>query len=165
MKKVLALVMALMLLMSSAALADITVSGWSMPATEAADIFWDSLDSYDFAIDYQPQPGYSDTVNMLTTVVASGDSSIDVMLIDEIMMLALHPRGLPRAPGRRDLRRRHRGLHPRVHGDLRQVRRQALRHSRVRRLPQLHREHGEAERGGHRRSHQRAGAGRRGHRP
>ena len=88
MKKVLALVMALMLLTGSAAFADITVSGWSMPATEASDIFWDSLESYDFAIDYQPQPGYSDTVNMLTTMVASGDSTVDVMLIDEIMLLA-----------------------------------------------------------------------------
>lgn len=88
MKKVLALVMVLMLLTGSAAFADITVSGWSMPATEASDIFWDSLESYDFAIDYQPQPGYSDTVNMLTTMVASGDGTVDVMLIDEIMLLA-----------------------------------------------------------------------------
>lgn len=88
MKKVLALALVLMLLMSSAALADITVSGWSMPVNDAADMFWDSLEGYDFAVDYQPQPGYSDTVNMLTTMVASGDDSVDVMLVDEIMLLA-----------------------------------------------------------------------------
>lgn len=90
MKKLLALLLTLtMLTMCTSALADITVSGWSIATNEAGDAFYDSLENdYDYAIDYQAQPGYSDTVNMLTTMVASGDDSIDVMFIDEIMLLA-----------------------------------------------------------------------------
>lgn len=90
MKKTLALVLALMLMLcSTAALADITVSGWSMPEGEAAQALWDHYaNDYDFGIQYEVQPGYSDTVNKLTTIVASGDDSVDVMLIDEIMLLS-----------------------------------------------------------------------------
>lgn len=93
MKKVLALVMVLLLVMSSTALADITVSGKSMPDSDLGNKFWDSLETYGFGIDYQPQPGYSDTVNMLTTLVASGDDSVDVLYVDEIMLLAFSRAG------------------------------------------------------------------------
>ena len=93
MKKVLALVMVLLLTMSSVALADITVSGKSMPDNELGNNFWDSLETYGFGIDYQPQPGYSDTVNMLTTLVASGDDSVDVLYVEEIMLLTFSRAG------------------------------------------------------------------------
>lgn len=90
MKRTLALMIALMLvLLCPAAYADITVSGWSMPDNQDAQNLFDSLaNDYDFGIQYEAQPGYSDTVNKLTTMLASGDDSVDVMLIDEIMMLA-----------------------------------------------------------------------------
>lgn len=89
MKRTLALILALVLLCSASALADITVSGWSMPDNQAAtDLFNSFANDYGFGIEYEAQPGYSDTVNKLTTMVASGDDSIDVMLIDEIMLLA-----------------------------------------------------------------------------
>lgn len=90
MKKLIALLLTLcMLLAFTPALADITVSGWSMPVNEAADALYDSFDNgYGFHVDYEPQPGYSDTVNQLTTMLASGDDTIDVMFIDEIMLLA-----------------------------------------------------------------------------
>jgi multiple sugar transport system substrate-binding protein len=89
MKRTLALVLAMALLLCSAAYADITVSGWSLPNNEEAQNLFDSYGSdYGFAVHYEAQPGYSDTVNKLTTMLASGDDSVDVMLIDEIMMLA-----------------------------------------------------------------------------
>lgn len=90
MKKLLALILAALFVMTCAgALADITVSGWTVTENEDADVYFASLENdYDFGIEYEVQPGYSDTVNKLTTMVASGDDTIDVMLIDEIMMLA-----------------------------------------------------------------------------
>ncbi len=85
----LVLTLTLALLCSATALADITVSGWSLPDNDAATTLFESYaNDYDFGVQYEAQPGYSDTVNKLTTMVASGDDSIDVMLIDEIMLLA-----------------------------------------------------------------------------
>lgn len=91
MKKAMAIVLALMLVLSasSASLAEITIYG---AATNTSDYVnqvqaaWD--EQFDFEINYENEPGYSDTVNMLTTMLASGDDSVDVLWIDEIMYLA-----------------------------------------------------------------------------
>lgn len=89
MKKVLAIVLSLLLFTSSIALADITVYGapWNTSEyPEQVQQRW--KEQFDFEIYYENEPGYSDTVNMLTTMMASGDDSVDVMWIDEIMFLA-----------------------------------------------------------------------------
>lgn len=91
MRKLLTICLAILLVLglSTTALADITVSAWTMADNEDATNFFANLESsYDFGIEYENQPGYSDTVNKLTTMVASGDDTVDVMLIDEIMQLA-----------------------------------------------------------------------------
>jgi ABC-type glycerol-3-phosphate transport system substrate-binding protein len=91
MKKILCLCLclALTLVMSATALADITIVGASTNTSDDATKMMDGWKTeFPFAIQYENEPGYSDTVNKLTTMLASGDDSVDVMWIDEIMQLA-----------------------------------------------------------------------------
>ena len=90
MKKIVSLILAVMLVMAStSALAEITIYGASTNTTQYADNLLNKwAEDFDFKINYETEPGYSDTVNMLTTMLASGDDSVDVFWIDEIMYLA-----------------------------------------------------------------------------
>ena len=83
------LTLALLLGISTNALADITVIVVPINNSEEVEkLFVSWKEQFDFGITYEVEPGYSDTVNKLTTMMASGDDSIDVMWIDEIMQLA-----------------------------------------------------------------------------
>ena len=91
MKRILTVCLCLILVlgMSATALADITVFGAATNTSDDATKLMDSWKAeFPFAVQYENEPGYSDTVNKLTTMLASGDDSVDVMWIDEIMQLA-----------------------------------------------------------------------------
>ena len=90
MKKIVSLILAVMLVMAcTSALAEITIYGASTNTTQYGDNLLNKwAEDFDFKINYETEPGYSDTVNMLTTMLASGDDSVDVFWIDEIMYLA-----------------------------------------------------------------------------
>ena len=90
MKKVLATIMTLVLLCAiSAASAEITIYGGATSTSDYVEQLQSSWEEqFDFKINYENEPGYSDTVNMLTTMLASGDDSVDVLWIDEIMYLS-----------------------------------------------------------------------------
>lgn len=90
MKKVLATITTLVLLCAiSAASAEITIYGGATNTSDYVEQLQSSWEEqFDFKINYENEPGYSDTVNMLTTMLASGDDSVDVLWIDEIMYLS-----------------------------------------------------------------------------
>ncbi|MDO4548524.1 MAG: extracellular solute-binding protein [Clostridia bacterium] len=90
MKKALAIILALTLIIgATCAMAEITIYGAATNTSDYPQQLFSAWDEqFDFQINYENEPGYSDTVNMLTTMLASGDDSVDVLWIDEIMYLA-----------------------------------------------------------------------------
>lgn len=68
---------------------EITILSWGFANNEHTEQLladWDEM--FDFTIHREAAPGYADTVQMLTIMLASGDDSYDVMFIDEIMQLS-----------------------------------------------------------------------------